>query len=350
MTVHEFGEVDGEIVYQARLRSAAGAEAKIISFGACVQDLIVPSSQGPSRVVLGLESLADYRAHSPHFGAIAGRFANRIAHGRFCLQAITYQLPLNEAERHSLHGGNHGFGKRPWRLAAHDDHSVRLTLHSPDGDAGYPGALDAECTYSLIEPATLRVELTARTDRATIVNLAHHSYFNLGLGPVERPTRAEAVASIIDHELLLNADFYTPVDADLIPTGEILLVAGTAYDFRTVRPIRTAGGLHYDTNYVVTAAIDPGTGLAHVGTVRAPSSGLSLDVHSTEPGVQFYDGAGIAVPVMGLAGAYYGHHAGLCLEPQRFPDSPNHRHFTASELLPPATYRQLTEYRFRHKG
>jgi aldose 1-epimerase len=346
MRVQEFGEMDGQIVYQFELRSAAGAVAKIISYGACVQDLVVPAGAGLSRVVLGFNNFADYRAHSPHFGAIAGRFANRIAHGRFSLDGKTYQLQLNEAGRQSLHGGHDGFGKRVWQMAAHDDRSVRLTLHSRDGDAGYPGTLDVECVYTLAEPATLRVELTARTDTATIVNLAHHSYFNLELGPLDRPMRGEPVPSVIDHILLLNADFYTPVDADLIPTGEILSVAGSAYDFRVPRPIRTAGGLNYDTNYVLTAGPDPVTGLAHVATVGAPTSGLVLGVHSTEPGVQLYDSASLAVPVPGLAGAHYGHHAGLCLEPQRFPDSPNRRHFTSAVLRSDNAYRQTTEYRF----
>jgi aldose 1-epimerase len=344
--VHEFGQMDGQIVYQIQLRSAAGAVAKIITYGACVQDLLVPSATGLSRVVLGFDNFADYRAHSPHFGAIAGRYANRIAHGRFSLDGKTYQLQLNEAGRHSLHGGRDGFGKRVWRLAAHDDRSVRLALHSPDGDAGYPGALDVECTYTLAEPATLRVELSATTDTATIVNLAHHSYFNLELGPSDRSTQGDRVPSVIDHVLLLNADFYTPVDAELIPTGEILSVAGSAYDFRVARPIRTAGGLNYDINYVLTATPDPATGLAHVAMVRAPTSGLTLDVHSTEPGVQFYDSAALVVPVPGLAGAHYGHHAGLCFEPQRFPDSPNRRHFSAATLRKEGEYRQLTEYRF----
>jgi aldose 1-epimerase len=346
MSAHEFGRLDGQTVYRATLRSAAGAEAKILSFGAVVQDLLVPTRHGLCRVVLGLEDLNDYRAYSPHFGAIAGRFANRIAHGRFSLDGQTYQLPLNEAGRHSLHGGARGFGHRLWEMVDDDAGSVVLRLYSPDGDSGYPGGLTTECIYRLVEPATLRIELSARCDRATIVNLAHHSYFNLELGPVDRPPSQQPVASIIDHELTINADFFTPVDGELIPTGEILSVIGTAYDFRFARPIRTAGGLRYDTNYVVTAPPDAATGLAHIATVQAPTTELSLEVHSSEPGVQFYDGASIAIPVAGLGGAHYASHAGLCLEPQRFPDSPNRRHFTAAVLGPGETYHQVTEYRF----
>jgi aldose 1-epimerase len=284
--------------------------------------------------VLGLNSLADYIAHSPHFGATAGRFANRIANGRFTLDGHVYQLPLNEKGRATLHGGPTGFGKRPWHLEGHDAASVALTLRSADGDNGFPGALEARCVYMLVAPATLRIEMSATTDAPTIVNLAHHSYFNLDGSPDAR-----------DHELTINADFYTPLDEDLIPTGEIRSVAGTPYDFRRPRPVRQPGAPAYDLSFVLPFA-DAATGLVHAATLRSPRGDLSMQVWTSEPALQFYDAAKLNCPVPGLGGARYGPFAGLCFEAQRFPDSPNRRHFTSAVLRPGERYRQITEYRF----
>jgi aldose 1-epimerase len=340
MGMGTFGEVDGVAVPEVTIRTKAGAEAKVIAWGAVVRDLVVPTaSGGRQRVVLGLDRIEDYIAHSPHFGAIAGRYANRIAGGTFTLDGETWQLDRNQAGKHALHGGVAAFGKRLWQVAHHDESSVTLTLVSPDGDGGYPGAVTVTCVYRLLEPATLRVELTATTDAPTIVNLAQHSYFNL-----------DGSASILDHELQLHADFYTPVDADLIPTGEILAVAGTAFDFRTPRPIRFpgAGGVpfHYDHNFVLTSPRPQEGELRPAATLRSSKSGVTLDVHTTEPGVQFYDGAKCSVPVPGHGGATYGANAGLCLEAQLWPNSPNNPHFTDASLWPGEVYRQVTEYRF----
>jgi len=340
MQTRLFGEVDGQAVHEVTLATSAGAQAKILSWGAVVRDLIVPDGSTRRRVVLGFDNLTDYLAHSPYFGAIAGRFANRIAHSRFLLDGRTHQLETNEAGRHSLHGGIRGFGTRPWQLEGADVQAVRLRLVSPDGDGGYPGRLDTTCTYRLLEPAILRLEILATSDAPTLVNLAHHSYFNLALGP--EPT----VPSVLDHLLSVNAAFYTPVDAELIPTGEIRSVAGTPYDFRMARPLRNAANVAYDVNFVLADIPDPISGLALAARLRAPSGGLGLAVHTSEPGLQVYDGAKLAIPCAGLGGAQYGSHAGLCLEPQRFPDSPNRRHFTAARLAPGETYRQTTEYRF----
>ena len=334
MGVHVFGEIGGVPVLEVAIASKGGASAKIITWGAVVRDLIVPGGNGPQRVVLGLDSLADYQAHSPHFGAIAGRFANRIAHGRFTLNGRQYQLPLNQAGKHSLHGGGQGFGVRPWKPLKHDAASVTLALHSPDGDAGYPGAMDVTCTYTLDEPATLRVELVATCDAPTLVNLAHHSYFNLDGSP-----------DILGHELMIPCGFRTPTDADLIPTGEITSVSGTAHDFRVAQKVGGRGQL-YDGNYMIDAWPSPGTGLAHAASVRSLSNGLEMQVFTSEPCVQFYDGAKINCPVPGLGGVRYGAHAGLCLEPQVAPDAPNRRHFPSCVLRPDAQYRQITEYRF----
>jgi len=234
-----------------------------------------------------------------------------------------------------LHGGPEGFGARVWKLADHGDSFVTLTYDSPDGESGFPGYMRAVCVYRFVEPATLRVELSATCDRPTIVNLTQHAYFNLDGSPDVR-----------DHELQLDCDFYTPTDAELIPTGEILAVAGTAFDFRQPRSIRNVSGQTYDVNFVASRALGD-DGLARIATLRSPESGLAMELHSTEPGVQVYDAGGLDCPVPGLGGARYGRHAGLCLEPQAFPDSPNRRHFTDVTLREDSEYRHVSEFRFR---
>jgi aldose 1-epimerase len=334
MSEHVFGQIDQSPVFEVTIASRAGASAKILTYGAVVRDLVVPSSRGPQRVALGLNSLSDYLAYSPHFGAVPGRFANRIANGRFALDGVAYQLDRKPGDKHTLHGGPHGFGHRVWKLGAYDGASVELTLESPDGDAGFPGALTATCVYRLVEPATLRVELSAVSDRPTVVNLTNHTYFNLDGSP-----------DILDHEVTLFADFYTPADAELIPTGEIRTVAGTPYDFRAARPVRNPTETTYDTNFVATRQPDA-EGLAPIATVRSPRNGLTLSLFSTEPGVQFYDAATLNCPAPGLDGQHYGAHAGLCLEAQAFPDSPNRRHFTDCVLRPDEQYRHVIEFRF----
>jgi aldose 1-epimerase len=340
MSTRVFGEADGRPVHEVTLRSEAGAEAKLIEWGAVLRDLVVPLGQSTQRVVLGLNTLDDYIRHSPYFGAIAGRYGNRIAQGRFRLCGRLHQLSLNDG-RNSLHGGARGFSSRPWQLAWTEGSSAAFTLLSPDGDEGYPGNLTVSCIYRLAG-STLRVELTAATDADTPINLCQHSYFNLDGSP-----------SILDHTLQLAADFYTPTDAELIPTGEVRAVAGTPYDFREPRPVRHAGEagqpFRYDINFVLRRdrlARAEGPALAYVGTFASPRSGLSMEVWSTEPGLQFYDGWMIDVPVAGLHGYPYGAYAGVCLEPQRFPDSPNRPHFPTAILRPGSAYRQITEYRF----
>jgi aldose 1-epimerase len=334
MNIHAFGEVDGIPVIEVTIASKAGAVAKILSWGAVLRDLVVPTPKGPQHVTLGLNTLADYIAHSPSFGAVPGRFANRIANGRFTLEGTEFVLDRKPGEKHTLHGGPHGFGKRVWQLAGHDASSVTFTLNSADGDGGFPGNLTATCSYRMTEPATLRVELSAVCDKTTIVNLTQHAYFNL-----------DGSADVLDHELTLNCDFFTPTDADLIPTGEIRAVAGTAYDFRKARSVRSQDGTTYDTNFVGRAALGE-DGLAHMATLRSPKNGLTLELHTSEPGVQFYDAAKLNCPAPGLDDAHYGAHAGLCLEPQVFPDSPNRRHFSNCVLHADEEYRHVSEFRF----
>jgi aldose 1-epimerase len=334
MSVHLFGEIGGGAVVEVAIASRAGASAKILTWGAVLRDLVVQTAQGPQRVTLGLNSIEDYLAYSPSFGAVPGRFANRIANGRFTLDGAAYELARGPGEKHTLHGGPNGFGRKLWRLGSHDASSVTLTLESPDGDAGFPGALTATCVYRLMEPATLRVEFTARTDRPTVVNLTQHAYFNL-----------DGSSDVRDHELTLISDFYTPTDAELIPTGEIRSVEGTPFDFRQARPIRHASGQTYDVNFAASRLPDE-TGLAPIAKLRSPLNGLSMELHSTAPGVQLYDAAKLDCPAPGLDDVHYGPYAGLCLEPQAFPDSPNRRHFSPCVLRPASEYRHVSEFRF----
>ncbi|MFO1149252.1 MAG: aldose epimerase family protein [Alsobacter sp.] len=339
MTVSTFGEVDGTPIHEILIRAPGGGHASVITWGAVVRDLMVPlPGGGEQRVVLGLETMEHYKAHSSYFGAIAGRYANRIAHGHFTLDGQGHQVDLNQGGKHTLHGGSKGFGKRPWLLAGCDESSVTLVLHSADGDMGFPGDMTVTCCYRMVGKATLRVELTATTDATTIVNLAHHSYFNLDGAP-----------AILDHELQIAAAHYTPVDTDLITTGEILAVAGTPYDFRTLRPIRLeqdGAPFAYDHNWVLAGARPAPGHLRHALSLRSPRNGLHMEVHTTEPGIQVYTGAKLSVPVPGLGGARYGAFAGAAIEPQVFPDSPNKPFFPDPTLRPGEVYRQVSEYRF----
>ena len=336
MQVRSFGHADGVEIQEVSLRNAAGATASVITWGAVLRDLVVPSPAGPQRVVLGLNSIEDYRAHSPYFGATPGRFANRIAGAQFTLDGRRHTLPANERSGATLHGGPKGFGAVPWRIEAVAEDSVTLVLDSPDGDEGFPGAVRALCTYTLAEPGTLVVEFEATTDAPTVLSLAHHSYFNLDGEPDVR-----------DHEVQLNCPFMTPTDANLIPTGEIRGVAGTPFDFTVARPIRNEADQNYDMNFVVGPQPNPATGLAHAATVRSPKNGLTLELHTDQPGVQFYDAAKLHCAVPGLDGQLYGSHGGFALECQVFPDAPNRRHFPSAVLRPGQTYRQRSEYRFR---
>ncbi|HEX2135258.1 MAG TPA: aldose epimerase family protein [Microvirga sp.] len=334
MSVERFGTVDGTDVLEVTLRTGAGAEAKIITWGAVIRDLVVPARRGRQRVVLGLNSIEDYVAHSPYFGAVVGRHANRIGEARFTLRGRTYHLDVNENGRHQLHGGSHGFGTRLWTLVDRGPASATLALVSEDGDMGYPGRLVALCTYTFLEPATLRIALEATCDAPTPVNLTTHSYFNL-----------EGATDICSHHLMIESDHVTPTRADLIPTGEVRSVEGTPYDFRTLRPIggAQAMGTAYDVNYALrTRSAD----VAHAATLLSRSSGVAMELWTTEPGLQFYDGHLLDIPVPGLGGARYTTRAGLCLEPQRFPDGPNKAHFPPCILEPGEISRQVSELRF----
>lgn len=324
-----FGErPDGATVERVTL-AAHGLRLAVLTLGAIIQDLAVETPDGARRVVLGFDTLDPYLGKARYFGCVAGRSANRIRAGELTLDGVIHQLELNEKGKTHLHGGANGFPAKIWRIASETVDSVTLALHSPDGEGGYPGAVDVTCAYSLAPDRRLIIALEATADRTTVVNLATHSYFNLDGG-----------ADILDHRLRIAADHYTPVDADLIPTGEIAPVAGTPFDFREPRKVGPGG---YDHNFCL--AREPAADPRLAARLDGPASRLALEVWTTEPGLQFYDGGHIDLPATPNGASTGGAHAGLCLEPQRYPDAPHHPNFPSSTLRPDETYRQVTEYR-----
>ncbi len=325
----------GETVHRIRI-AGGGLVARIMTWGAAVQDLRIEGHAPP--LVLGFRHFDEYPAHSPYFGAMAGRYANRIRDGRFRIGERLHQVDANFLGRHLLHGGARGTGKRVWTLAEHGPSHVALTLQDRDGEMGFPGNLDVTCIYRLTERAELAIEVTAVTDAPTLCNFAHHSYFNLDDG---------GAGSVGQHRLTIAADTYLPVDDELIPTGEIAPVAGTPFDFRVVRTVRGDGTVDHDHNWCLAPAR---RAMAFAARLEGARSGLSMEVHTSEPGLQFYAGHKVARPLPGLDGIAYGANAGLCLEPQVWPDSPNHADFPQALLLPGETYRQDTAYRFFAPG
>ena len=334
----------GESVELITLTNAHGMEVRVMTWGGIILSLKVPDRTGaPGDVVLGHDSLAGYVRGTPYFGAIVGRYGNRIAKGRFTLNGTTYRLAVNNGPNH-LHGGIRGFDKVLWRAEPFRDArgvGVVLRYTSPDGDEGYPGTLQAKVTYTLTDRNEVLLEYEATTDRATPVNLTQHSYFNLA-----------GAGDILGHELMIAADRYTPVDSTLIPTGVLAPVAGTPFDFRAPHRIgerigaddeqlRFGGG--YDHNFVLTR---PDTGLALAARVTEPVSGRTLEVRTTEPGIQFYSGNFLDGSITGKGGTVYRHRTGFCLETQHFPDSPNHPAFPSTILEPGRTYRSRTVWTF----
>ena len=324
------------------LQNANGMEVAITEYGAIVQRLTAPDRDGRyADVVLGFDSVAEYANPHPYFGAIVGRFGNRIGGATFTLDGEEYTLNANDGAN-SLHGGLRGFDKVLWQGSA-DERSVTLTYVSRDGEEGYPGTLTATVVYTLTDDDELRIDFHATTDRATPVNLTNHSYFNLA---------GQGSGSILDHELTINADGFTPVDAALIPTGEIRPVDGTPFDFRNPTAIgarigaddeQLAFGRGYDHNWVLRRR---GDGLQLAARVHEPGSGRVLEVFTTEPGVQFYSGNFLDGTVTGKGGVVYGHRSGFCLETQHFPDSPNQPGFPSTILGPGETYKSTTVFRF----
>lgn len=330
--IREFGTLaDGTRVDEITLKKGP-MEAKVLTYGAIIRDL---TFNGKS-VVLGFDDLQSYVDHSPYFGAVPGRCANRINNARFEIEGKSYQLGINQDGKHQLHGGATGFGKRVWSLEQHDKASVLLKYISEDGEEGYPGRVEVLCRYTLTGTGALRVKFTATTDRTTVLNVTQHSYFNL-----------DGSQTILDHTLEIAADTYLPVSDEFLPTGEIRKVEWTPYDFRNGRKLRRKPGeedVIFDHNFCLADA--PRETVTFAAALEDSSGDCRMEVWTTEPGVQLYDGYKIDVPVPGLEGKSYGAYAGLCLETQRWPDSVNHDNFTDVLLHPGETYSHTTEFRF----
>ncbi|MEU3728354.1 aldose epimerase family protein [Streptomyces sp. NPDC033538] len=342
-----FGELaDGTKVYRWSLENG-GTRMKVLSYGGVVQSLEIPDRRGRyENVSLGFDNLDDYVARSPHFGALIGRYGNRIAKGRFTLDGKEYQLSVNDGEN-SLHGGALGFDYRVWDVEPFTEGSdVGLVLHytSVDGEMGYPGTLRAKVTYTLTRRGDWRIDYEATTDKATVVNLTSHVYWNLA---------GEGSGTIEDHELSIAASRYTPTDAGLIPTGELAKVSGTPFDFRRAKPIGrdirdahpqliTAKG--FDHNWVLDKGITDSP--EHIATLRDRSSGRSLRIATDQPGLQFYSGNFLDGTLTGTGGSLYRQGDALCLETQHFPDSPNQPSFPSTVLRPGQTYRTTTVHSF----
>ncbi|HVV70315.1 MAG TPA: aldose epimerase family protein [Verrucomicrobiae bacterium] len=345
MTRKPFGKTkDGTDVYLFTLRNAKGAEARISNYGGIVQSLKVPDRNGKlGDVVLGYDNLADYIKETPYFGALIGRYGNRIARGKFTLDGQQYTLATNNYPN-ALHGGVKGFDKVVWQptvLAGPEGPSLKLTYLSPDGEEGYPGNLSVTVVYTLTQDNGLKVEYTATTDKDTVVNLTQHSYFNLaGRG------------DILSHVVMIPADRFTPVDDTLIPTGELRPVAGTPFDFRTPTAIgarinqddeQLKFGKGYDHNWVINKEFGAFTLMARV---TEPTTGRVLEVYSTEPGLQFYSGNFLDGTLKGKHGWVYQFRNGFCMEPQHYPDSPNKPEFPSVVLKPGQTYHNTIIYKF----
>ena len=339
ITSKPFGQTpDGTAVSIYKLSNDADFEVSITNYGGAITSIKTPDRNGMvADVVLGYESLDDYIKNPRYFGCIAGRHANRIAKGRFTLDGTEYQLAQNNGANH-LHGGYKGFDKVVWS-ARETANGLELSYLSQDGEQNYPGNLSVTVKYSMASNNELKIDYSATTDQATIVNLTNHSYFNLAGG-----------GDILSHELMLNADNFTPVSKDLIPTGEISHVEATPMNFTAAKPIGRdineaydqlgfTGG--YDHNFVLN-----GSGMKFAAQLHEPKSGRTLRIHTTEPGIQFYSGNFLDGTLKGKGGVVYQKYAGLCLETQHFPDAPNHDNFPSTVLRPGETYSHITVLEF----
>lgn len=349
--VRPFGKTpDGQDVELYSLTNSKGMQADIITYGGIVTSLYVPDRQGKlvpkgrADVVLGYDNLGDYIKNNPYFGCIVGRYGNRIAKGTFTLDGTQYTLATNDGQNH-LHGGNKGFDKVIWKaemVQSENEVGIKLSYLSKDGEEGYPGNLSCTVTYTLTENNELKIDYEATTDKPTVCNLTHHSYFNF--------TGCER--DILGHELMLNADRFTPVDAGLIPTGQLQSVKDTVMDFTKQTPIgdridsdyeqiKFAGG--YDHNWVLNRKDE---GLALAARVYEPTTARMMEVYTTEPGIQFYSGNFLDGTITGKEGKVYKKRYGFCLEAQHYPDSPNKPNFPSTVLRPGQKYKTTTIYRF----
>jgi aldose 1-epimerase len=335
-----FGTLDGAEVPLLELRSATGAVARVTPYGARLVSLSVPDRDGrPVDVVLGHDRLEEYRTHPTYFGATCGRYANRIAGGRFVLDGREVVLDRNEGANH-LHGGRAGLDGKLWRITAQGPDHAGFAVTSPDGEMGYPGRLEVATEYRFAPDGRLVITMTARTDAPTIVNIVNHAYFNLA-----------GAGDVLDHVMTVPADFYTPVTADLLTTGEVRPVAGSGFDFRQARALRDAMAGDpaladgWDHNWCLRGP-QAGEGLHCAAILHDQARGITMEVTTDQPGVQIYTCGMMTDPVPGKGGARYGRFAGLTFETQRFPCSPNHAHFPSARLDPGGTYRHVMALRF----
>jgi aldose 1-epimerase len=342
MSISEIGKFEDQAVQELRIAGTCGSEAKILSYGATLSDLVVPVGSDKRRVVLGFRSLEGYVNDRSYIGATVGRCINRIADGRFTLDGKKYQVPINGGPGVHLHGGDKGLSRRAWRVTGQTANSATFAITSPDGEEGYPGKLDSTCAYRIDAPGTLTIELTATCDAPTIANLGHHSYFTLQPG-----------SDVRDHRLQVDADFYTPLNTNLVPNGEIRSVTQTPYDFHKAQPIGTNRGSGpfegYDINFVLNQGWLPdrtADALPVAARLTSPSGDLTMELMTSEPGLQFYEGIRLAETAEDLPGEPHKPYRGLCLEPQRLPDSINRPHFSKVVLRPGETYRQISRFRF----
>lgn len=327
LAVTYFGDMpDGTRIERLTLQGG-GLTASILTYGTVVQDLRLEDHD--HALVLGFESFAPYLTQSPYFGATAGRCANRIRGGHLELDGKVFQLDRNFIGKHSLHGGAASFGKRVWSIEAQSSNQLSLTLNAKDGEMGYPGNMTARVTYALLDGGVLDIEMEARSDAPTLCNLAHHSYFNFGS------------ADISDYLLSVDAGYFLPVDDELIPTGETRSVADTVFDFRSPHPIRQAHPV--DHNYCLS---ERRTKIRTVATLRDVTSGVTMQLRTTEPGLQVYDGAKLDIEAKGLDGRTMKAYSGIALEPQVWPDANNQSHFPQAVLRPGEIYKQHTQYIF----
>lgn len=331
---------DGQTVDLYTLRNQKGAEAKIMTYGGVLVSLKVPDSKGAmGDVVVGLDNFKDYLTPPPYFGALIGRYGNRIGHAQFKLDGVLYKLPKNDGDN-TLHGGARGFDKRLWTATPLSPQSLQLKYRSADGEEGFPGNLDATVTYTLTDANELRLDYSATTDKDTVVNLTNHSYFNLA-----------GEGDILSHEVMIDADRFTPIDKGLIPTGQLKDVKGTPFDFRTPTAIgarieqkdpQLIFGKGYDHNWVLNRK---GDGLELAARVTDRKSGRVMEVLTTQPGLQFYTGNFLDGTFKGK-GRVYTHRSAFCMETQHFPDSPNKPSFPTTELKPGEQYKSTTVFRF----